>query len=310
MAALICDSFGKVCSKSCACLAVPCKLCCDGINDVICSPFAPYIGITAILNIPPALWGLRALGEQCSNYWLKVNAVFCVIHVIASFYIANRIQNYHDEDVHYTPPSNEAGQTPYVNASEMEKGGKHQKDVIPVAVTPVSPSGTKRTTGFASFKAAICAVPRDVEEEDEKEVKFDGVQASVYDMNTRTSSRPSVDTKSTPVATAVPISPTSVASSRRTATATGTFRVVKRKVSPVRRMGQVLCYDGGVALYIFAAVAWMLWQTIGFSRAFVTEEGDGACRTTTVWTLMSITMGFTYSMVVACAFLCSFACLG
>ena len=100
MAAIICDSIEKLCSSVGQLLCLPCKACgigCDALFDILKSPFFPYIGIAVGLNLPPAILGFRTiadLGGDCSDavQWLIVNGVFCLIHILAAFYIIHKIQ--------------------------------------------------------------------------------------------------------------------------------------------------------------------------------------------------------------------------
>lgn len=100
MAAIICDSIGKLCNSVGQLLCLPCKACgigCDALCDVVKSPFFPYIGIAVGLNLPPTILGFRTiadLGGDCAEavQWLIVNGVFCFMHMVAAFYIIHKIQ--------------------------------------------------------------------------------------------------------------------------------------------------------------------------------------------------------------------------
>jgi hypothetical protein len=42
----------------------------------------------------------------------------------------------------------------------------------------------------------------------------------------------------------------------------------------VQRLKTVFCYDIGVALYILVVIFWFVWQTIGISKVFVSDNND------------------------------------
>jgi hypothetical protein len=86
----------------------------------------------------------------------------------------------------------------------------------------------------------------------------------------------------------------------------------------VQRLGQVLCYDAGVAVYIIIFCAWMVWQSIGMSTVLFggsgSDDGDDGddedvCGQVEKWMVFSIICGFLYLMLVCFAFGCSILCL-
>jgi hypothetical protein len=82
----------------------------------------------------------------------------------------------------------------------------------------------------------------------------------------------------------------------------------------VQRLGQVMCYDAGVAVYIVISCAWMVWQSIGISRVLFggssgDDGGDDVCGEMEKWMVFSIICGFLYLMLVCFAFGCSILCL-
>ena len=100
MAALLCESFGKLCSGCSHALCVPCQACCEGMGRAITSPFFPYIAVTVALCAPPVVWGIRAASQACPATWLFVNAGLCAIHLGACLYIPHKVQ----EDLEQMPP--------------------------------------------------------------------------------------------------------------------------------------------------------------------------------------------------------------
>lgn len=94
MAALICESFSKLCSgcteacgSCCHVLAVPCQKVAEVVQKVVCSPFFPFIFITLICNIPSIL-----SFKNLSCTWSLVNAIFCGINIVACFYMVHKLQ--------------------------------------------------------------------------------------------------------------------------------------------------------------------------------------------------------------------------
>lgn len=81
----------------------------------------------------------------------------------------------------------------------------------------------------------------------------------------------------------------------------------------IQRLGQVMCYDAGVAVYIIVFCAWMVWQSIGMSKVLF-GGGDGGddedvCEQVEKWVVHSVVCGVLYLMLVCCAFGCSALCL-
>lgn len=93
MAALICDSFSKLCSgcteacgSCCHVIAIPCQKVTETIQQVVCSPFFPFIFITLLCNLP------SILSVKIACTWSLVNAIFCGINIIACFYMVHKLQ--------------------------------------------------------------------------------------------------------------------------------------------------------------------------------------------------------------------------
>ena len=104
MAALLCQSIGNLFSGACSgcgqLCSLPCKLCnqackgfCDGARKLCTSHFCFYGTVTLALNLPPivfALQGLAGIAGCTGTGWLFLNGLFCVIHILAALYIAER----------------------------------------------------------------------------------------------------------------------------------------------------------------------------------------------------------------------------
>ena len=87
----LCHNCGEACEGCCSVLALPIRKCGDGARTILCSPFFPYLALTALCNGPPLLdVVLQQHGKAC--HWLIVNAVICGIHILASLYISYTLE--------------------------------------------------------------------------------------------------------------------------------------------------------------------------------------------------------------------------
>jgi hypothetical protein len=109
MAALLFGSLTNSCDSCYDAVMCPCRVCGNafqkcgeffqGVGNVICSPFFPYLAITAALNIPPTIWSIQSYTTTCTlSWWLWVNGFLCVAHIVASYYIVHKIQQQFRED--------------------------------------------------------------------------------------------------------------------------------------------------------------------------------------------------------------------
>jgi hypothetical protein len=96
MAALICDSVSKLCGSCtdacgscCQVVAVPCRAVSQAIQGVICSPFFPFLFVTILCNVPPMISAAKTF---TSCHWNLVNAGFCLVNIIAAFYMVHKLQ--------------------------------------------------------------------------------------------------------------------------------------------------------------------------------------------------------------------------
>jgi len=115
MAAVLCETCGDMtkglCNGICKILTLPCKACglaFDPLKDAICTPFFPYLGLTFCLNIPGLYFGMRSATFGCYlSTWLFTNGVLCIVHMIASIYVVNKIGE--SNDTFLTPAVTEGG---------------------------------------------------------------------------------------------------------------------------------------------------------------------------------------------------------
>ena len=111
MAAILCESFSKMCSGMCECighvLCLPCRICgtsCELTKDMICSPFFCYLAVVSFIMVPPICMTIMALvdgaGIGCKLFiWLLVNAALCVANITAAFHISRNILAEEDIEV-------------------------------------------------------------------------------------------------------------------------------------------------------------------------------------------------------------------
>ena len=241
MAAVICQSVGKLCHGCVEALAWPCKMgcaccgkSCGALQDVVCSPFVPYLTTTLVLNVAPAMYGLRAL-TSCDNNatWLTVNGLLAAVHIVGAIYIVCKIQA--DDEPQVT--------TAYAYAEDGELGNNNNKVDGPKVETKYNNEALHKIFPTSATKAHP-------EEE-------------------------------------------------------GTM------AGSLKRMGHVMCHDVGVAIYILAAAFWCFWQLFGvasLAKANDQENKDGSCNAGE-WIITSLVCGFLYTVLVFCAFGCSFFCL-
>ncbi|CAB9506205.1 expressed unknown protein [Seminavis robusta] len=92
-----CEVCGHVCSKPCqACGQVcngfcdGCEACCSSFGNLCSSPFSIYVTVATIFNLPSVYFGLMEVADmECrGSQWLFVNAILCLVNVIAAFYMA------------------------------------------------------------------------------------------------------------------------------------------------------------------------------------------------------------------------------
>jgi hypothetical protein len=135
MAAIICESFGKLCHALGDVICLPCKACgigCEAIMDALKSPFSLYILVAVGLNAAPIYMGIRTLpdlGGGCgeATSWLIVNGAICLIHIVAAFYMIHKIQ----ED-RRTQSLGVVTQD-LAKADHLETGGHSQYNTLPAA---------------------------------------------------------------------------------------------------------------------------------------------------------------------------------
>ena len=280
MAAVLCQGIGQACAGFGeilgAVLCFPCRACgfaCQGIGDVLSSPFFPYSALTFGLNVPPIVLGIQGMMQSdCASVdnWFLVNALLCLVHCLACLYIIHRIQHdpMYQEDmvVVATPVSpNEESKRQSFTASVF--GGKSD-------ATPTAPPASEKK----SFAASVFGSKTDDVEKGSSYAAMGGQPVQATPMQTTTASP--IITKST------------------------TRRASDHDGNSMGRIKHVLCYDGGVAIYIILFIVWIVWQSMGMGHFFNIGNCGGASKLTT-----SLICGYCYMSLVGIGFVCSICCL-
>mmetsp|Transcript_28677 Transcript_28677/g.46553 ORF Transcript_28677/g.46553 Transcript_28677/m.46553 type:complete len:239 (+) Transcript_28677:105-821(+) len=142
MAAILCESFGKILNGTCDAVgkvcALPFRACGFATGELtkVCrSPFCLYLSVALGLNLPPVVftgmsWTNGAGGggdEGCTSAsnWMLTNALLCVINMAAAGYISQKIT--------YEPELGDPNAAPFVEASVY---GKDASEKTPVKPTP------------------------------------------------------------------------------------------------------------------------------------------------------------------------------
>lgn len=129
----MCKGIGNLCQGISECCTLPFRMCgvaCDGccraLGQVFGSPFSPYLITTLALNIPPIAWtflaisgsGSNGVTEPCSgDVWLYVNAMLCLGHIFASFYIVYQVAR-QEKDSQGTARADASMSTPAPSAQD------------------------------------------------------------------------------------------------------------------------------------------------------------------------------------------------
>jgi len=144
MAAILCESFGKllngVCDAVGAVCSLPFRVCglASGQVTKLCrSPFCLYLTVAVGLNLPPVVFtgmawsGGRNGDEGCisASNWMLLNSLLCVINMVAALYISAKITY---------EPEGDANAAPFVEASVFNNEAKTD------ATTPVKKTNIAR----------------------------------------------------------------------------------------------------------------------------------------------------------------------
>jgi hypothetical protein len=284
MAAVLCRAFTYLSDNVCLHLLHPFKRC----GEVLCSPFFPYLGVTVILNTPPAvwIWQAREVGWKCELYWwLWIDGPTSAMHILGAFYVVYKVldqikvqENAHNllADLHEQPPK----------------------------LPPVPASTRPRAPDFGQIEAPPPG----------------GSPAKSEDPVNTTLDYQNMDAHP-PIPLWVAVSPSH--ESRQTFPenhgADGNLTAFSESVVPMYfSLQHVLCDDPGVAIYLLVALFWVTWQVIGMGIIFSSDgkddeedyryndDDDYSCslRTQVFW---SCTLGWLYALLAFVTFASSFA---
>lgn len=339
MAALLCQSLCKLLGDCTSCISYPCQTCCSAASKMICSPFTPYLTVTIAFNFPLMMWGIETFENNAAfcekAWWLWCNSIMAMVHIIGSCYIVYRIQEdkgpteeaycIHEDDPHgYSPHKTTVPQ------SQVQIVGFAADDVS--GVTSANIPNNKGENGSNdsndSKKPLTVEVPYH---------NMDHPQCQTYHSKMVGSPRSQVG------------SPRSLASPRSvTSKSKSPFRTIfsncrdpghcaqqqqppnkiesvaslvaglpddaeNDRANSLQRIGRVLCYDPGTAIYLFVAVIWVIWQSVGVVVAMSLASNNAAyvsqCDDIKERVVLSTICGFLYMMLVLFAFGCSLLCL-
>lgn len=98
MAANLCSCICSTCHETCK----MCNQACLGLCDWCKNPFFSYVAVTTCLNVPPAIYSITSMllliesnginNTNCrGKTWLTMNLLFCIINIIASWYLYYKI---------------------------------------------------------------------------------------------------------------------------------------------------------------------------------------------------------------------------
>ena len=123
---------------------------------------------------------------------------------------------------------------------------------------------------------------------------------SVYDYKTNDSKIESGTYYATPV---VATSVTPVKAKASTSTSSDT------RSNSMGRIKHVLCYDGGVAIYIVLGIVWIIWQSMGIGKLLTFNSGSCGGSAVSDILVTSLVCGYLYMSLVGIGFVCSLCCL-
>jgi len=72
-----------------------------------------------------------------------------------------------------------------------------------------------------------------------------------------------------------------------------------------KRLGHLMCYDPGVAIYMVVFVVWVVWLPVGISTLVSVDDDEDSCDTVAKYAQGSIICGFVYVVLVGLSFCCS-----
>lgn len=284
---------------------------------MICSPFTPYLTVTILFNIPVMLFGWNTFEQDVAlcpkAFWIWINAALAMIHVFGACYIVYKIQEdkdfedsmveegaYYEEHpkVHYPPQRTATGAPPRtLHIVGIAAGARDDVSALENGTTTIKRDGSGDSKEL--FKPTVvsprsCTTsPRSVSSKSQS--PFRTIFSTCKHPDHVPHHEPD---KIESVASLVAGLPDDVANDR---------------ANSLQRLGKVLCYDPGTALYFFVAFLWVVWQSVGVVVAMKLADSDYAyvqqCDIIKEWIELSTICGFLYMVLVLFAFGSSLLCL-
>jgi hypothetical protein len=291
MAALLVSSIGRILRESLDCCTYPLAACCELSSRLICSPFTPYLFATLGFNIPPIVWAYKSIEASIrhgpASCFNGTKTIYLWLNaVFAIFHIFGSI---------YIIVRIQQHQRRRVSEDEDIEN-------IPRTIKRIYSGASVAATIDNSFINSNYRQLASGSPKNDKQLKLPlRIQSVASTLASLNPDRASNDSTKTVDGAIVDDGPP----------------------SSFRRLGQVLCYDVGVAGYIVIALIWMLWQSFGLwvvissaGTDYYNNNNDddsfdyvNLCGNVRIWVVVSIVCGFAYMSVVFFSFSCSLLCL-
>jgi hypothetical protein len=104
---------------------------------------------------------------------------------------------------------------------------------------------------------------------------------------------------------ATPVKATNVTPVKRASTSPS----ADTRSNSMGRIKHVLCYDGGVAIYIVLGIVWIIWQSMGIGKLVTFDSGSCGGAAVSNILATSLVCGYLYMSLVGIGFVCSLCCL-
>lgn len=305
---------------------------------MICSPFTPYLAITIAFNVPLILIGWKTFDDDsafCEKaYWLWWNSVMAFFHIVGSIYIVYRIQEDKqppfaqlDEIYNYSaaPPT-----TIYPHGTSAQEEMPPQTSLHIVGLVDGGEANAMEggnTAGIRKNSSGDSKEPLNAEApyHNMKNLNpsYIGNNSVGYPRSLKMGSHRSVGSPRSISSKSQSPFRNIFANNKTAHPQADTIESVASLVAglpdefdlpnTLQRIGKVLCYDPGTALYLFVAIVWVVWQSLGVAVAMQLATNNDAyveqCDEIKNWVVMSTIGGFLYIMLVLFAFGCSLLCL-
>ena len=342
MAALLCSSLCKLMGDCTTCVSYPCRACCECTGKMLCSPFVPYLSVTLLFNVPLVLWGYETFKQNANHcdkvWWIWINALMAVGHILGSMYIVYRIQRnqlhpyvnskqynneYYDHEVGYNKTSRIATPLPknqtalaYAVSDDDDNSRKPLYKKSVVAAVDSDDAMKYQNLDYPEVRAHPvndATSPKSVNSVSMLSNKFKDLFNTQSDVASTSRNQNNKNNNAKVTANGKESSVESVKIESVASMIAGISESPDDGPSnSFHRLGHVLCYDPGAAIYFLVVVLWVIWQSVGVTVAIslASNDDDGdECTNVRQWIVYSTMCGFLYMMLVFFAFGCSLLCL-